>query len=54
MTDARLVAERAEWHRKALAVAWLGKELPAWEKPCPVRVAVTLGPPGGRSAPSRH
>jgi hypothetical protein len=47
--SAQLVADRAEQHRKALALAWLGKELPAWEKPCPVKVFVTLGPPGGRS-----
>ena len=47
--SAKLVADRAEVHRKALAVAWLGKELPTWEKPCPVRVCITLGPPGGRS-----
>jgi hypothetical protein len=46
---ARLVAERAEECRKALAVDWLGRELPAWPQPCPVRVAVGFGPPGGAS-----
>jgi hypothetical protein len=44
---ARSIAEKAEEHRRSLAVAWLGKELPAWKQPCTVRVAVSLGPPGG-------
>jgi RNA polymerase sigma factor (sigma-70 family) len=35
---ARKVAQAAERHRKALALLWLGKELPAWSKPCPVQV----------------
>jgi RNA polymerase sigma factor (sigma-70 family) len=33
-TLARVVANEAEHHRAALAKKWLGKELPAWEKPC--------------------
>ena len=44
---ARSIAEKAEEHRRALAVAWLGEELPAWKQPCTVRVTVALGPPGG-------
>jgi RNA polymerase sigma factor (sigma-70 family) len=38
---ARRVARAAERHRRALAVAWLGEEMPAWPKPCPVRVRLT-------------
>jgi hypothetical protein len=49
LDSAKLVADHAERQRKALALAWLGKELPAWERPCPVRVCICLTPPGGRS-----
>jgi RNA polymerase sigma factor (sigma-70 family) len=45
--SAQKVAQAAEKHRKALALLWLGKELPAWEKRCPVRVRLTeLGAAG--------
>jgi RNA polymerase sigma factor (sigma-70 family) len=39
--SARKVAQAVERHRKALALLWLGKEMPAWDKPCPVRVRLT-------------
>lgn len=38
---AREVGEAAEHNRKALARLWLGKELPTWSEPCPIRVTVT-------------
>jgi RNA polymerase sigma factor (sigma-70 family) len=38
---AHQVGEAAEHNRKALALLWLGKELPPWPQPCPVRVTVT-------------
>src|SRR5262245_44884250 len=44
---ARKVAEAAEGFRKASAVAWLGRELPPWPAPCPVRVRLTDGEAGG-------
>ncbi len=37
---AQQVAEHAEHHRRELAVAWLGHELPNWYAPCPVTVKV--------------
>src|SRR5262249_25945906 len=37
---ARLVGEAAERHRQELAKRWLGKELPAWPQPCPIRVTI--------------
>ena len=37
------VAERAETYRKAIAKDWLGKEMPPWSQPCPVKVKVTTG-----------
>jgi hypothetical protein len=44
---AQRVAEHAESCRKAFALAWLGKELPPWPAPCPVRVKLTSGEAGG-------
>ncbi len=44
---ARTVAEHAETERVNIARAWLGRELPAWTTPCPIRVKVTSGEAGG-------
>ncbi len=35
---AQAVAEAAERYRRDLAMHWLGKTLPAWPQPCPIRV----------------
>jgi hypothetical protein len=35
------VARAAERHRRALAILWLGEEMPAWPRPCPVQVRLT-------------
>jgi hypothetical protein len=40
---AKQVGETAERLRQEQASAWIGKELPAWDKPCPIRVTITLG-----------
>ena len=37
---AREIAEAAERCRTSLAIEWLGRELPPWEQPCPIRVNV--------------
>ena len=44
---ARAVAEHAERCRKVIAVQWLGKELPPWTNPCPIRVKLNGGEAGG-------
>ncbi len=44
---ARAVAERAEVCRKVIARQWLGKELPNWSSPCPIKVKLTNGEAGG-------
>ena len=46
---ARAVAHEAEYQRAVLAKRWLGKELPAWEDPCEVRVTLAAAPGGGAS-----
>jgi RNA polymerase sigma factor (sigma-70 family) len=47
---AQLVGQYAEHHRKAEALRWLGKELPPWPGPCPLRVTVTLSGAGGATS----
>ncbi len=44
---AKAVAEHAETCRVRIAKAWLGRELPAWKRPCPIRVRLTSGEAGG-------
>ena len=44
---ARQVADRAERCRAQIARAWLGRELPPWKYPCPIRVKITAGEAGG-------
>lgn len=48
---AKEIGDEAERFRKELAVEWLGKELPRWSKPCPIkaRVAPNLGAGGATS-----
>jgi hypothetical protein len=44
---ARQVGEHAETCRVSISKAWLGRELPAWSTPCPVKVKLTRGEAGG-------
>ena len=44
---ARQVADHAEACRSSIARAWLGRELPTWSTPCPVKVKLTRGEAGG-------
>jgi hypothetical protein len=37
---AKQVGDAAEVYRKELAIAWLGRELPNWYAPCPIKVKV--------------
>jgi hypothetical protein len=44
---ARAVAEQAESFRHKIAQDWLGRPLPDWSRPCPVKVVLTQGEAGG-------
>lgn len=44
---AKRVAEHAETCRSTIARQWLGRDLPAWPTPCPIRVKLTAGEAGG-------
>ncbi len=48
---AKEIGDQAEVFRRQLSLEWLGKELPAWSKPCPIHVLVgpTLGAGGATS-----
>ena len=48
---ARKIGEAAEQYRHDLAVEWLGKPLPRWSRPCPIKaqVAPQLGAGGATS-----
>lgn len=45
---AREFGEAAEYYRKAKAIEWLGREMPTWHRPCPLRV--DIGPDGPSGA----
>jgi hypothetical protein len=44
---AQQVAQYAEHYRREKAKEWLGREMPAWRSPCPLRVVVTMDGAGG-------
>ena len=48
---AKEIGDAAEHFRRKLAIEWLGKELPRWSKPCPIkaRVSPDLGAGGATS-----
>jgi hypothetical protein len=44
---AQKVGQWAEHYRREKAVLWLGKEMPNWPAPCPLRVTVSMDGPSG-------
>ncbi len=44
---AERVGKEAEHWRKELSIVWLGKEMPSWYRPCPIKVSVTNQGAGG-------
>jgi hypothetical protein len=47
---AEQIGKWAEYYRKQKALEWLGHEMPRWPEPCPIRVSVTRGGPGGATS----
>jgi hypothetical protein len=47
---AERIGQWAEYYRKEKALLWLGKEMPTWGQPCPLRVTVTYGGSGGATS----
>src|SRR5262245_17259186 len=48
---AKEIGDQAEVYRKQLAIEWIGEEMPAWSKPCPINAKVSpeLGAGGATS-----
>jgi hypothetical protein len=44
---AKQFGEYAEKYREEKAMEWLGKKMPRWSEPCPLRVKVTMNKTGG-------
>jgi hypothetical protein len=44
-----LVGKWAEHYRKEKAIQWLGREMPQWPDPCPLRVNVSMEGPSGET-----
>jgi hypothetical protein len=44
---AQQFGQMAEQYRKQKAIEWLGQEMPAWPRPCPLEVVPKLGGAGG-------
>jgi hypothetical protein len=44
------VGKWAEYYRKEKALQWLGREMPPWPEPCPLRVSVTMNGAGGATS----
>jgi hypothetical protein len=47
---ARVIAAEAEFHRKELALKWLGRELPAWSSRCQIQFDPGAGGDNGTTA----
>src|SRR5438067_1304149 len=43
----RQFAQYAEHYRREKAIQWLGREMPPWPQPCPVRITVQMANAGG-------
>jgi hypothetical protein len=46
---AKEIGDQAEIFRRDLAIEWLGQELPAWSKPCPITAKLDSGAGGATS-----
>jgi hypothetical protein len=44
---AQKFAQSAEYYRKQKALEWLGREMPPWREPCPLKITVTMGGASG-------
>jgi hypothetical protein len=44
---ARRAGEWAEYYRREKAIQWLGREMPPWNEPCPLKMTLTMNGSGG-------
>ena len=46
---AQQVGQWAEHYRREKSILWLGREMPNWPQPCPLRVSVSMDGPSGET-----
>ncbi len=47
---AKQVGDYAEHYRREKALQWLGREMPVWPQPCPIKVTITMNGSGGATS----
>lgn len=47
---AQQIGQAAERYRREKAIDWIGREMPPWPEPCPLKVTVTVGGAGGATS----
>jgi hypothetical protein len=47
---AQQAGQYAEYYRREKALQWLGREMPAWNEPCPLKISVTMNGSGGATS----
>jgi hypothetical protein len=47
---AQAAGQWAEHYRREKAMQWLGREMPPWPEPCPLRITVTMNGSGGATS----
>jgi hypothetical protein len=47
---AQQAGQYAEEYRRQKALQWLGREMPAWNEPCPLRLTITMNGSGGATS----
>lgn len=47
---AEQVGKWAEHYRRNKAIEWIGQKMPTWDRPCPLKVTVTLNGSGGATS----
>ena len=47
---AQQIGQLAERYRREKAIDWLGREMPPWPEPCPIKVTVTVNGAGGATS----
>jgi hypothetical protein len=47
---AQQAGQYAEQYRREKAIQWLGREMPNWNEPCPLKISVTMSGSGGATS----
>ena len=47
---AQQAGQYAEYYRREKAIQWLGREMPNWNEPCPLKISITMNGSGGATS----